>query len=237
MKVIPRPRFAFSTFVASSKSSGRMPAITRRPSGWRPSRSRTSCGTVTSDHRQTDRSVGERRRHEVHARGADEPGHEQVRRVVVQLHRRADLLKHAAEHDRHAIAERHRLGLVVGDVDGGRVEPALDPGDLGAHLHAQLGVQVGEGLVHQERLRVTDDRAPHRDALALPAGQVRGLAREVLGQVEDVRRLLHLAVDLGLRHLGEPRARRPCSRARSCADTGRSSGTPSRCPDPAAPPG
>jgi hypothetical protein len=41
--------------------------------------------------------------------------------------------------------------------------------DLGAHLHPQLRVEVRQWLVHQERMRFANDRAPHRDALPLAA--------------------------------------------------------------------
>jgi hypothetical protein len=68
-----------------------------------------------------------------------------------------------------AVAERHRLGLVVGDVDGRDAEAPLQLGDVRAHLDAQLGVEVGERLVHQEHARLADDRPAHRDALALAA--------------------------------------------------------------------
>ena len=68
--------------------------------------------------------------------------------------------------------------------------------DLGAHLHAQLGVEVRQRLVHQERRRVAHDRAAHRHALALAAGELRRLAVEVLLEVEDRRRLVDLLVDL-----------------------------------------
>ncbi len=64
--------------------------------------------------------------------------------------RRADLLEQAVAHDRDAVAHRHRLDLVVGDVDGRRAEALVQPRDLGAGLHAQLGVEVRERLVHQE---------------------------------------------------------------------------------------
>ena len=110
------------------------------------------------------------------------PGDEQVDGLVVELLRAADLLQLALAHHRDAVAERHRLGLVVGDVDGRRLEPVLDPRDLGPHLHAQLRVEVGERLVHQERARLADDRPAHRDPLALAAGEVRRLAVEVLGR-------------------------------------------------------
>ena len=92
-----------------------------------------------------------------------------------------DLLDEPAAHHGYPIAERHGLRLVVGDVHGCRPEAVLEPRDLDAHLHAQLRIEVGERLIHQERLRVTNDRATHRDALPLASGEVGGLAVEVLG--------------------------------------------------------
>jgi len=41
---------------------------------------------------------------------------------------------------------------------------------------AQLGVHVGQRFVEEERLRLTHQRATHRDALALPAGELSGFA-------------------------------------------------------------
>ncbi len=120
---------------------------------------------------------------------------------LVQLLGRADLLRHAGAHHHHPVAQRHRLGLVVRDVDGGGAQPVLQPGDLAAHLHPQLGVEVGQRLVHQERLGIAHDRAAHRDPLTLTAGQLRGLAVQKVGQVKDFRGLLDLLGDLGLLHL------------------------------------
>ncbi len=116
------------------------------------------------------------RRHQVHLRRADELGDEDVGRVVVEFQRGADLLDAAAvEHD-DALRQRHRLDLVVGDVDDGRAQAAVQAGDLHAHLHAQRGIEVGQRLVEQEQLGLARDRAPDRHALALAAGQVLGLA-------------------------------------------------------------
>jgi len=84
----------------------------------------------------------------------------------------------------------------VGDVDRGRFQLRLQPRHLGPHLHAQLGVEVGERLVHQEGFRVAHDRPAHRHPLALPAGEVGRAAVEVGDEVERPRRLLHLALDL-----------------------------------------
>ena len=160
-------------------------------------------GSCVVPNGSSSESPLELRRQEVHGRRADEAGDEQVGRVLVEHLRRVDLLDHAGAHDRHAVAERHRLGLVVRDVDHRRPETLLDPRHLGAHLHAQLGVEVGERLVHQERLRVAHDGAAHGHALALAAGQVRRLALEVVLEIEDPRGLLDLGVDLPLVDLRE----------------------------------
>ena len=115
---------------------------------------------------------------EVHRGRADELGDEEVDGAVVEPLRRVELLQHAVAHHGDAVAERHRLALVVRDVDRRHLEVALDPRDLGAHLDAQLRVEVRERLVHQERLRLAHDRAAHRHALPLPARErARLLAR------------------------------------------------------------
>ena len=90
------------------------------------------------------------------------------------------------------MAHRHRLDLVVGDVHRRHRQPRLQLDELGARLHAQLGVEVRERLVHQVDLRVADDRPAHRDALALAAREVLRLAVEVRLEVEDARRLADL---------------------------------------------
>ena len=106
---------------------------------------------------------------------------------VVDVLGRADLLEHALVDDRDAVAHRHRLDLVVGDVDDRRLEPALQLDELGAGLHPQLGVEVRQRLVHQERLRPPHDRPGERDPLALPARELRGLAVEQVLEAERSR--------------------------------------------------
>ena len=158
--------------------------------------------------RQLDLVALHRGGQEVHRRGADEARDEQVGGVLVELARGRVLLEHPALEHRDPVAQRHRLGLVVGDVDRGDAQPLLQPRDLRAHLPAELGVEVRQRLVEEERLRLTDDRAAHRHALALTAGQVARLALEVLVELEGLRRLAHLLVDLGVRGVGEPQRER-----------------------------
>ena len=89
----------------------------------------------------------------VHGRRADEARDEDVGRAVVEVERRPRLLDHATVHDHDLVGHRHGLDLIVGDVDGRHLEPLVQRLDLGAHLHAQLGVEIGERLVEQEYLR------------------------------------------------------------------------------------
>ena len=71
-------------------------------------------------------------------------GDEHRRRAGVHLLRRADLLEAAAVHHRDVRAHRHRLDLVVGDVDERRRQPAVQRDELGARLAAQLRVEVAD---------------------------------------------------------------------------------------------
>jgi hypothetical protein len=124
--------------------------------------------------------------HEVHRRRADEPGHEQVDRLLVQHARRIDLLEHALAQHGHPVAEGHGLDLVMGDVHRGDAQPVLQARDLGAHLEAQLGVEVRQRLVEEEGIGLTHDRPPHRHPLALPARQLGRLAVEEVLQLEQL---------------------------------------------------
>ena len=147
----------------------------------------------------------------------------------VELLRPVDWQDAAVAHHRDALAERHRFGLVVRHVDGRDAEALVQLRQRGAHADAELRVEVRERLVEQERLRLADDRAAHRDALALAAGELRRLAVEQVGEAEQLGDLVDAARDLASSACGAPSARSPCSGARSCAGRARRSGRPSRC--------
>jgi hypothetical protein len=55
---------------------------------------------------------------------------------VVQLVRGTDLLQPAGVENRDAVAEGHRLDLVVGDVQRRRAVPLVQPGQLALHRDA-----------------------------------------------------------------------------------------------------
>ena len=79
----------------------------------------------------------------------------------------------------------------MGDVDAGDAQPLLDAPDLGAHLLAQLGVQVGERLVHQQHLGLHHQGAGQGHALLLPAGELVGGALLQAGQLHQLQHARH----------------------------------------------
>jgi hypothetical protein len=80
---------------------------------------------------------------EIHRRRTDETADELRRRALVYLGRCADLLSAAGVHHDHALGQGHRFDLVVGDIDAGGAEAAVELLDLKPHLHPQLRIQIG----------------------------------------------------------------------------------------------
>ena len=91
---------------------------------------------------------------------------------------------------RDLVGHRHRLELVVRDVDRGRLQAIVQRAQLAAHQVAELGIERAERLVHQERLRLAHDRAAQRDALAVAARQAGDRAVEQMLDAQDARGLL-----------------------------------------------
>ena len=105
--------------------------------------------------------------------GADELRREPVARRLVDLARRPVLNQPAAVHHRHLIRERQRLQLVVRHEQRRDAEAGGELLQLVPHLLPQFRVQVAERLVEQQRFRLVDERAGEREALLLPAAQLR----------------------------------------------------------------
>ena len=133
---------------------------------------------------------------EVHCGSADKASDEKVGGLVVNLIGAADLLDDASAHDGDAVGEGHGFDLVVGYVDGGYFELAREVLELGAHADAELGVEVGERLVHEKDFGGADDGARQGDALALAAGEFFGLALQIGTELDLLGGFAHARGDL-----------------------------------------
>jgi len=100
--------------------------------------------------------------------------------VVVEIHRRADLLDDSAVEHGDAIRDRQGFFLVVGHEYRGDAELALQREQFTPHVHPQLRVEVGKRLVEQQHLGLDGDRARHRHPLLLAAGELSGSPRSVI---------------------------------------------------------
>ena len=128
--------------------------------------------------------------HQVHRRRAEEVGDEIADRIGIDVHGRADLHHLALVHHDDAVGQRHRLFLVVGDVDEGSLEHFVQPVAFRAQFAAQLGVEARQRLIEQEGRRIGHQRAGERDTLGFAA---RALARHLVEQMADAHHLRHFA--------------------------------------------
>jgi hypothetical protein len=100
-----------------------------------------------------------------------------------------------------ANAQLQRLLLVVGHEHEGGAQPAVQGGDLGAHLLAELPVQGGHRLVEEQHLRLEDERAGQGHPLALAARETVHGAAGQLAQADEVERARHPRRDVGPGHV------------------------------------
>ena len=150
--------------------------------------------------------------------------------VQQQLLRRRVLGELAADlQDRDPVAHLDRLVDVVGDEDDRLADLGLQAQELVLEALAVDRVDRAERLVHQHQRRVGGERAGDADALALAAGELRGVARgHLLRQPDQVEQLLDAVGDPLLVPAEQPRDGGDVV-ARSCgAGTGRSAGSRSR---------
>ncbi len=66
----------------------------------------------------------------------------------------------------------------MGHVQRGDAEPGVQELKLGAHLDAEIGVEIGERLIHEKAGGLAHNRPAHRDPLPLSSGKRRRLAIE-----------------------------------------------------------
>ena len=97
-------------------------------------------------------------------------------RFLVDLLRPAYLRDAAGLHHGDAVGEREGLALIVRHEDRGDAEPAQEQRQLELHLLAQIAVERAERLVEQQHVGPDRESAGDRDALALAATQLGGIA-------------------------------------------------------------
>src|SRR5262249_19902913 len=131
---------------------------------------------------------------------ADEAGHEDGGGGLVDLARGAHLLEPAAAHHRDAVRHGERLTLVVGDIDRGDPDLALELLELELHAIAELLVERAQRLVEEEHGRTRDESPGEGHPLLLPARELARIARPVRGQLHESEGPAHSPFDLTARH-------------------------------------
>ena len=129
----------------------------------------------------------------------DEPRDKAIGWTLVEVALRADLPDFTLGHHHQPVGDGERLLLVMRHHDGGQSELALQFADLDAHLFAQLGIEVGQGLVEEQHIRPDRERAGERDTLLLPAGQLARQPRRITIELHEPQRFARACLDLGFR--------------------------------------
>ena len=112
----------------------------------------TEYGLDTAQNIESDaaiRLLGALGLHKVDGGIADEIRYKEVLRVVVDGEGRLVLLQYTVIDETDLGGESHGFHLVVGDIDKGGAGFDMQALQLVAHFQAQLGIQVGERLIHE----------------------------------------------------------------------------------------
>ena len=123
---------------------------------------------------------------------ADKVGDKGVRRLIVYILGRSDLLNDAVIHNDDGVAHRKRLFLVVRNINECDSHALLDFLQFGLHFLSQLQIQCAERLVKKQNLRVVRQCARYSHALLLPARQLFDAAFLKPFEVDDFQHLLDL---------------------------------------------
>ena len=101
------------------------------------------------------------------------------------------------QHD-NFLRHRHRFNLIMGDIHNGRTKFAMQPHQLGAHLHAQFCIQIRQRFIKQNHFGSFHNSAADRHALTLPARQRRWLAVQQMLQFEHFGGFQYPLLNFGL---------------------------------------
>ena len=96
-------------------------------------------------------------------------GDEQCLRLLENLVGAADLYQAPRARDADPIPQRQRLCVIVGDVDGRNLAQRFEGVELRTKLVADLGIEVTDRLIEQERFGLRHQGPAQRRPLLLPA--------------------------------------------------------------------
>jgi hypothetical protein len=116
-------------------------------------------------------------------------------RPVIKVARCPRLGDPAGHHHDNAVRHRHRLGLVMRDIDKGPPGPRLQGCKFRTHLHPQPRIEIRQRFVEQKDRRVAHQGAADRHALLLPARQSGGFAPQHVLKPKHCGDLLHAGLD------------------------------------------
>ena len=106
---------------------------------------------------------------------------------------------------------------------------SLDPADLLAQLHPDLGVERGQRLVEQQHLRLDRERAGQRHPLLLAAGDLVRVAVGVVAEADELEQLAGAPAALGRADAAQPQPELDVLPRGQVAGTGCTPGTPCPC--------
>src|SRR5215831_2355811 len=138
---------------------------------------------------------------------ADEAGHEDGGGRLVDVARGAHLLEPAAAHHCDAVRHGQRFALIVGDVDRGDPDFALQLLELELHAVTELLVEGAQRLVEEEHGGARDEGAGQGHPLLLAAGELAGIAGAVGGKLHEGEGLADPPLDLGARRASHAKSK------------------------------
>ncbi len=131
---------------------------------------------------------------EVHRWRADKARNKHIGRTIIEIERRTDLLHQTIAHDDDLVCHGHGFDLIVGHINRGGLQTLMQSLDLATHLHAQLGIEIGQRFVKQKHLWITHNRTAHSHTLTLTAGKLAWKAIQQLVEAENFGCTINAAV-------------------------------------------
>jgi hypothetical protein len=122
-------------------------------------------------------------------------------RQLVDVLRSTELDHQAVAHHDEVVRQGQRLEPVMRDVDGRRSRHPLQTSQLDSHLAPQRRIQVAQGLVQKQHVRVLDQGPAQRHSLLLPAAQLAWVPLRERSEPNHGQHLTDAAVSVLSAHL------------------------------------